>query len=93
MRDVLRGSLARSLRAVGDEDRLAAAWTVICGRTLAGRGSIARYEDGIVHVEVVDRVWLVQLSSMRTVLAAQLQEAAGVPVNALEFAVQRRPAV
>jgi hypothetical protein len=92
MRDVLRGSLARSLRGIGDDDRLAAAWTVICGRTLAGRGTVVGVENGTVHVEVVDRVWLRQLASMRASLAAQLGEASGVKVQKIEFAVRRRPA-
>jgi hypothetical protein len=38
MRDVLRGSLGRSLRALPEEDRLAAAWPVACGSALAGHG-------------------------------------------------------
>ena len=93
MRDVLRGSLARSLSAVTDEDRLAAAWTVICGRALAERGTVVGYEGGAVQVEVVEPVWLRQLVSMRGALAPQLAQASGLKVDKIEFAIQRRPAV
>ena len=35
MRELLRGSLARSLRELSEQDRLAAAWPVACGPSLA----------------------------------------------------------
>jgi predicted nucleic acid-binding Zn ribbon protein len=92
MREVLRGSLRRSLRAISAEDRLAAAWPVVCGRTLAERGNVSAYNDGTLRVEVVDPVWLGQLSSMRRSLAAELGETSGVPVHRIEFTVRRRSA-
>lgn len=93
MRDVLRGSLSRSLQAMGAPDRLSAAWTVICGRALAGRGSVTGYSRGVVQIDVVDSVWVSQMSSMRGSLAAQLADASGLPVETIEFTVQRRSAV
>lgn len=93
MRDVLRGTLSRSLQAIPHADRLAAAWTVICGRALAGRGSVTGYSRGVVRIEVVDAVWVSQMLSMRGALAAQLAESSGLPVETIEFTVQRRSAV
>lgn len=93
MRDVLRGSLSRSLHAIPAIDRLAAAWTVTCGRALAGRGSVTGYSQGVVQIEVVDSVWVTQMSSMRGALAAQLAESSGLAVETIEFTIQRRSAV
>ena len=90
MREILRGKLGRSLRGISQEDRLAAAWTVACGRTLSGRGSVCGYQDGVVQVEVEDAVWLRQLSSLRGVLTAQMAQSAGVPVERIEFVMKRR---
>ncbi|GAC1414502.1 MAG: hypothetical protein NVSMB62_00520 [Acidobacteriaceae bacterium] len=90
MRDVLRGNLARSLRGMEQENRLAAAWTVACGRALAGRGTIAGYQEGVVRVEVEDAVWMSQMISMRGVLARQMAEGSGVPVDSIHFALKRR---
>ncbi len=85
MRTLLRGSLKKSLFAASDEDRLAAAWTVVCGRPLCERGSIVGYAEGVVEVEVVDMVWLRQMQGMRQQLVRELKETAGVPVRELRL--------
>ena len=90
MRDVLRGNLARSLRGMEQENRLAAAWTVACGRALADRGTVAGYQDGVLRVEVEDAVWMSQMISMRGVLARQMAEGSGLPVHSIHFALKRR---
>lgn len=90
LREVLRGgSLARTLAGVSVEDRLAAAWTVVCGRTLAGRGKVAVYRDGAVRIDVVDLTWLSQFVLMRGSLASQLAAASGIPVSHIEFTLRR----
>jgi hypothetical protein len=85
MRDVLRGSLGRSLRGMGDEDRLAAAWTVACGRAMADHGAVVGYEGGVVRVEVADAVWLKQMISLRGTLEREVARIAGLPVARIEF--------
>jgi hypothetical protein len=85
MRDVLRGNLARSLRGIGDEDRLAAAWTVACGRAMADHGTVAGYDAGVVRVEVADAVWLRQMVSLQRVLEREVARIAGLPVGRIEF--------
>ena len=89
MREILRGNLGRSLRELRDEDRLAAAWTVACGRAMAGRGAVSGYEAGVVRVEVVDAVWMRQMVSLRGVLERELAKIAGVPVSGIHFELKR----
>lgn len=91
MRTLLRGSLKKSLVGVSEEDRLAAAWTVVCGRPLCDRGIIVGYAEGVVEVEVVDGMWLRQMRGMGQQLMRELKEAAGVPVRELRFTLPGSP--
>jgi hypothetical protein len=90
MRDLLKGSLARSLGALSDQDRLAAAWPVACGKTMAGRGTVVGYADGIVLVQVEEGVWLRQLTSIRGQLAGEMSRIAGVAVSEIHFERMRK---
>lgn len=85
MRDLLRGTLARSLRPLPPLDRLAAAWPVACGSTLALHGEIAGYEKGVVRIIVASAEWMQPLSHMKLVLQSDLARIAGVPVAAIHF--------
>ena len=58
MRGILRGVLSRSLKAMPEEDRLAAAWPVACGAAMAGHGEVVGYDGGLVRVVVTDREWM-----------------------------------
>ncbi|MGH9596726.1 MAG: DUF721 domain-containing protein [Edaphobacter sp.] len=89
MRDLLKGSLGRSLSALRDEDRLAAAWPVACGKAMAGHGTVVGYADGVVRVEVEDAAWLQQLMSMRRQLAGEMARIAGVSVSEIHFEMKR----
>ena len=90
MRDLLKGSLARSLGALSDQDRLAAAWPVACGKAMAGRGMVVGYEGGIVRVQVEDGAWLQQLTSMRGQLGREMARIAGVTVSEIHFERKRK---
>ena len=90
MRDVLRGSLGRSLRGVGDVDRLAAAWTVACGCAMADHGQVIGYEAGVVRIQVGDPVWRRQMISLRTTLEREMARIAGLPVRAIEFGSEKK---
>lgn len=85
MRDMLRGTLARSLRALPELDRLAAAWPVACGSALASRGEVVDYSEGIVTIKVSSAEWMQPLGQMRLVLQSDLTRIAGVPVTAIHF--------
>ena len=89
MRELLRGSLGRSLSDLRDEDRLAAAWTVACGRAMAERGVVVGYEDGVVRVEVADAVWMRQMTSLRGVLEREMAKIAGLPVSGIHFELKK----
>ena len=90
MRELLRGSLGRSLGAMRDEDRLAAAWTVACGRPMAERGVVIGYDAaGVVWVEVADAVWMRQMISLRGVLEREMARIAGLPVSGIHFELKR----
>lgn len=70
---------------MGEEDRLAAAWTVACGRAMAEHGEIVGFAEGVLSVEVVDAAWIEQMVSMRGQLAAEISRIAGVPVREIHF--------
>ncbi|HEY5056623.1 MAG TPA: DciA family protein [Acidobacteriaceae bacterium] len=89
LRDYIRTHLARSL---SDPDaRLAAAWTVACGRAMAGRGSIAAYDSATatVRILVADSVWLQQMTSLRSTLTRDLARISGLPVRDLHFELEK----
>jgi len=90
IRDILRESLASSLSAAPPLDRLAAAWLVSCGRTLADRGTILDYENGAIRVEVCDGAWMEQMNSMRDQLRSELSRIAGVEVTEIHFVIKGR---
>jgi predicted nucleic acid-binding Zn ribbon protein len=89
MRDLLKGSLRRSLEALSEEDRLAAAWPVACGKAMADRGTFVGYADGVVRVQVANRSWLRQLTSMQGQLAAEMSRIAGVKVREIHWEEKR----
>jgi hypothetical protein len=89
MRDLVRGSMWRSLQALTDEDKLAAAWPVACGKAMAERGAVMGYVDGVVLLQVADEVWMRQMMSMRTQLAGEMARIAGVKVSAIHFEMKR----
>ena len=89
MRELLRSSLGRSLHELRDEDRLAAAWTVACGRPMAERGKVVGYEAGVVRIEVADTVWMRQMISLGGMLEREMARIAGMPVAGIHFELKR----
>ena len=77
------------MEGLREEDRLAAAWPVACGKALAERGVIVGYTDGVVRVQVEDSAWLQQLMSMRRQLAREMSRIAGVRVSEIHFEKKR----
>jgi predicted nucleic acid-binding Zn ribbon protein len=89
IRDLLKRSLGQSLNPLRDEDKLAAAWPVACGKTMAERGTVVGYDDGVLRVQVENRAWLQQLMSMRGQLAREMARIAGVRVSEIHFEMKR----
>jgi hypothetical protein len=86
MRDLLRGSLSRSLRELSPEDRLAAAWPVACGSALAGHGEVLHLdEEDVLHIRVNGPEWFRQFLAMRSQLAADLARISGVALSGIHF--------
>ena len=86
MREVLRDSLARSLRELPEEDRLAAAWPVACGSALAGHAQVLHLDAGhVLHVRVRGAEWMQQFLHMRSALANDLGRIAGVRLSGIHF--------
>ena len=89
MRDVLRSSLARSMRELPDEDRLAAAWPVACGPALAGHAQVLHLDaEQVLHVRVRGAEWMQQFLHMRSALANDLGRIAGVRLSGIHFEEQ-----
>jgi len=89
MRDLLRGNLRRSLRAMSETDRLAAAWPVVAGGAMAVHGAVIGYHDGIVSLEVSDGSWMRQVMSMQGQIGSELGRIAGVQVTGVHFEKKR----
>jgi hypothetical protein len=86
MRDVLRDSLARSLRELSEEDRLAAAWPVACGSALAAHAEVLHLDaEHVLHVRVTGAEWMRQFLHMRSALANDLGRIAGVRLAGIHF--------
>ena len=89
MRDILKTSIGKELQTLSREDRIAAAWTIVCGRSLASRGTVVGYSEGVVRVEVADGTWLHQMKSMETVLQNEIGRIAGVPITGINFQIKK----
>ena len=86
MRDVIRASLARSLRLLTEEDRLAAALPLVCGSALASHCQIAYLDDErTLHVRVDAGNWLASAVGMKEMVQHDLQRVAGVRLAGLHF--------
>ena len=85
MRELLRSSLGKSLSALTPADKLAAAWPVACGRSMAEHGVVMEYADGRVTIEVSDSTWLQQMLTMRGQLTAELRRIASVELREIHF--------
>ena len=86
LREILRGALARSLQALPDEDRLAAALPLVCGSALGAHCEVDHLEEsGRLHLRVSGREWMQSLLPMRDTLQHDLQRVAGVRLTGLHF--------
>jgi hypothetical protein len=92
MRDLLRGSLARSLRDLSPEDRVAAAWPVACGSALAGRGEVLHLDaEDVLHIRVTGAEWMRQFLDIRSQLTADLGRISGVRLSGIHFEEKGSP--
>jgi predicted nucleic acid-binding Zn ribbon protein len=73
-----------------EEDKLAAAWPVACGKALAERGTVIGYDNGVLRVQVENTDWLQQLRSMRGQLTGEMTRIAGVNISEIHFELKRK---
>ncbi len=86
MRDLMRGSLARSLSTLPAQDRLAAALPLVCGTALASHCEVVGLDAaGTLHIRVTGRDWMAPLQGMRELLRSDLARIAGVVLTDLRF--------
>ena len=86
MREVIRGTLARSLRILAEEDRLAAALPVVCGSAMAAHLTVLRVDDArTLHLAVDTPEWLASMWGMRDRLRHDLERVAGVLLVGVNF--------
>ncbi len=93
IRDVLRTSLAASLKELDPLDRLAAAWPVVAGHAIAERSFVSAYEDRVVTVLAETQAWRRQLLAMRDLFRGDLQRVSRVPVTDILFLVPEAKAI
>jgi hypothetical protein len=90
MREVLRGSLGRSLRTLSEDDRIAAAWAVACGPVLSARAEVLGLDaERVLHVRVLETAWRDQFAQMRAMLTDDLRRIAGVRLQTIHFEEER----
>ena len=86
MRDVIRGSLARGLRLLPEEARLASALPVVCGSALSSHCEVIRLdEERTLHVRVDAAEWMASAVGMKAVVQHDLQRVAGVHLAGVHF--------
>lgn len=88
LREIARQGLARSLRRMAEEDRLALALPAVCGSAMAAHCAVARLdESGTLHLQVDEPEWLDSLVRVRELLQNDLQRVSGVVLAGLHFEV------
>src|SRR5436309_4875136 len=86
LRDALRSSLRRSLGQLGVEDRLHAAWPLVCGSALAIHSEVLHVDtEDVLHVRVTDPEWRERFFEMRARITADLARVAGAKLAGIHF--------
>jgi hypothetical protein len=83
-----------ALRGVPPEERALLAWPVVCGASVAAKTRVLGLENGVLRIEVPDRIWRTQLLDLIPHYTAALRGIAGV--ERIEFVlpgmnIQRAP--
>ena len=85
LRDILRSSLRSSLGALTPLDRIAAAWPVVAGHSIAERSTVVRLQGTQAAVEVLAFTWLPELRANTPRLVADLARVSGVTLTDILF--------
>ncbi len=89
MREMLRSALGDSLSALPPLERLAAAWPVAAGHSIATHSSVIALEGAVATIQVADKNWLQQLRGMEQQLRGELARIARVPLTDILWEIPR----
>ena len=87
LRDLLRSTLSTVLNTHTEEDKVRAAWPVVCGSAIAQRTRVTGYAPGRLEVAVPDGAWLRQMGSLREKLLREMTPVCGVLLTDILFKV------
>lgn len=80
--------VAKALHLVPAHESPMLAWPVACGSAVAERTRAIAFSDGILYVEVSDRGWRQELSSLAPRYLAVVNRYSAAPVRRIEFVVK-----
>ena len=81
--------VAQSLRHVPPAEAPLMAWPVVCGSAVAERTRAIKFEDGVLHVEVLDSGWKSELQALAPRYLVGLNRYAHTIVRRIEFVVAK----
>ena len=84
----LESIVAKALHLAPPQESPLLAWPVACGSAVAERTRAVAFSDGILSVEVADRGWRQELSSLAPRYLAALNRYSAVQVRRIEFVVK-----
>lgn len=81
--------VAQSLRNVPPAEAPLMAWPVVCGSAVAERTRAIKFEDGVLHVAVLDSGWKLELQALAPRYLVGLNRYAHTIVRRIEFVVAK----
>ncbi len=83
----LQKIVAQALRQAGDEPSALMAWRIACGAMIAEKTRAVSLEDGILRVEVPDRIWRNELKTLAPRYLATINQYSSKRVMGIAFVV------
>lgn len=84
----LENIVAKALHMAPPQESPLLAWPVACGSAVAERTRAVAFSEGILRVEVADRGWREELSSLAPRYVAVINRYSAVQVRRIEFVVK-----
>ena len=84
----LENIVARALHLAPPAESPLLAWPVVCGSAVAERTRAVAFSEGTLRVEVADRGWRQELSSLAPRYVAAMNRYSGVQVRRIDFVVK-----
>jgi hypothetical protein len=84
----LESIVAKALHLAPPQESPLLAWPVACGSRVAERTRATSFSEGILRVEVADRGWREELTSLAPSYLAAINRYSAVQVRRIEFVVK-----